>query len=171
MADKVTGEILSKEEIEFFKANKHEITPELLNALRESGNKGKAIALEILDIDKNDKMFYVDAFGEAISFEGNKGLKKAGTTLALSKIHEDEIIRCADDFRYFRENYIRIKTPHGIDFPDVRPYQDRFIDKLLMDEKEEIVGLMGRQCISGDTELDMDDRNRTIKELFDNPEL
>lgn len=164
-------EILSDEEILFFKENKDHITPELLEALRSQGNAGKAIALEILDLPKNDKMYYLDAFGGEISYDGNKGLKKPGTILALTDIHKSEIEKCAEDFNYFRENYIRIKTPKGIDFPDMRPYQDRFITELLKDEKEEIVGLMGRQCVSGGTMLDMEDRNRTFEELWENPEL
>lgn len=164
-------DILSDEEIMYFKTHQDEITYELLEAIRSSGKRGKAIALEILDIPKNDKMYYLDAFGGEISYEGNKGLKKTQTMLPLSKIHEDETLRCAQDFNYFRENYIRIKTPHGIDFPDMRSYQDRFINELLKDENEEIVGLMGRQCIGGSTVLDMEDRNRTIEELWENPEL
>lgn len=163
--------LLTKEEIKYFKENQHLITQELLDALRSQGKPGKHQALEILDLKKNEKMFYLDAFDQPISYDGNKGLKKAGTTLALAPIHESEFLRCAEDFNYFRENYILIKTQSGIDFPDVRGYQQRFIDALLMDEREEIVGLMGRQCVSGDTILDMQDRNRSIKELFDNPEI
>lgn len=159
--------MLSKDEIEFFKNNQQLITQELLDSLRALGNDGKRIALEILDAPKNDKMYHLDAFGDPISFDGNKTLKKAGTTMGLAPIHESEFQRCMEDFNYFRENYIQIKTPHGIDFPDLRGYQTRMIDALLLDDKEEVVGLMGRQCVSGDTRIDMFDRSLTIKELFD----
>lgn len=165
------AKILSKEEIQFFKQNQHLITEELLATLRSKGNEGKHIALEILDMPQNERMYYTDMFGDPVSFDGNKGLKKAGTQFGFSPIHTREFERCATDFNYFRENYIQIKTPKGIDFPDIRPYQNRFIDAMLMDEKEEVVGLMGRQCVSAETKLDMEDRNRTIKELFDNPEI
>lgn len=162
--------LLSKKEVKYFKENQHEITQDLLDALREQGKEGKHQALEILDMPKNDKMFYVDAFGQPISYEGNKGLKKVGTVLALSPIHTSEFERCAHDFVYFRENYIQIKTPKGIDFPDIRGYQNRFIDKLLNDDYEEVVGLMGRQCVDAGTVLNMPDRDRTIEELFNFPE-
>lgn len=162
--------ILSKSEIEYFKQNQKLITQELLDALRSQGKDGKRVALEILDMQKNDRMYYVDAFDDPISFNGNKGLKKVGAILNLSHIHVSEIERCAKDFNYFRENYIQIKAPKGIDFPDIREYQNRFIDAMLMDEKEEVVGLMGRQCVGAETRLNMIDRDRTIKELFDTPE-
>lgn len=163
--------LLTEEEVKYFKENQDRITIELLEALRAQGNDGKFQALEILDIPKNEKMYYLDAFGEQISYDGNKGLKKPGTVLKLAKIHEIEIQRCAEDFNYFRENYIQIRTPTGINFPDIRPYQTRLIDVLLLDDKEDVVGLMGRQCIEGSSMLDMQDRNRTIRELFENPEL
>lgn len=163
--------ILTPEEIEYLKNNQHLITQELLETLRAQGKDGKRVALEILDLEKNERMFYLDAFGSPISFDGNKGLKKQATTLKLSDIHVSEFERCANDFEYFRENYIQIKTPKGIDFPDMRDYQTRFIHKMLDDEKEEVVGLLGRQCVSGDTVIDMEDRSRTLRELFENPEI
>lgn len=163
--------ILSDGEIEYFKNNQNLITPELLEALRAQGNDGKRIALEILDLKQDDRKFYLDAFGGHISFDGNKSLKKIGTVLALTPIHESEIERCSNDFNHFRENYIRIKTPKGVNFPEVRDYQNRFIDAMLNDDYEDVTGLMGRQCVSGDTVLNMQDRPRTIKELFENPEV
>lgn len=164
-------ELLTQEEIEYFKNNQHLITQELLDTLRAQGKDGKRVALEILDTPINERAFHVDAFGLPISFDGNKGLKKPGTIMKLSDIHISEFERCALDFNYFRENYIQIKTPKGIDFPDMRDYQSRFINKILDDNKDEIAGLLGRQCVSGDTVMDMEDRNRTLKELFDNPEI
>lgn len=162
--------LLTPEEIEFFKNNQEEITSDLLEVLRAQGKKGKKQALEILDTPMNAKRYYLDAFDQPISFEGNKGLKKAGTEMPLKPIHQYEIERCANDFVHFRENYIQILTPSGVDFPDIREYQQRLIDAMLDDDNEEIVGLIGRQCISGDCILELKDRNITIKELFDNPE-
>lgn len=162
--------MLTKEEVEFFKENQDEITPELLALLRMQGNKGKHQALEILETPRNEKRFYLDAFGQAISFEGNKALKKAGTMMPLKPIHQYEIEKCADDFVHFRENYIQIMTPKGVNFPDIRDYQQRLIDAMLDDDNEEVVGLIGRQCIDGSSILNLSDRDVTIKELFDNPE-
>lgn len=162
--------MLKKEEIEFFKNNKHEITSEILQLLRSKGNKGKHQALEILETEKNDRRYYIDSDGQPISFDGNKALKKPGTLMNLSPIHLEEIERCADDFNHFRENYIQIKTPKGIDFPEIRDYQQRLISAMLEDKNEEVVGLIGRQCIAGNTTLDLQDMNITIKELFEYPE-
>lgn len=161
------AEILTKEEIDFFKQNQDQITQELLDSLRSKGNEGKRIALEILDMPKNERMYYLDAFGGQISYDGNRELKKPGVVMNLNQIHLDEIERCASDFAYFRDNYIRIKTPTGVNFPELRDYQNRFIDVLLQDDVEQVVGLMGRQCVDGETMLDLEDRNLSIKELFE----
>lgn len=160
-------EILSPEEIKFFQQNQHLITAELLASLRAKGNAGKRIALEILDTPKNERNYHLDAFGDAISFEGNKALKKPDTQMSLAPIHIEEIEKCAKDLNYFRENYIQIITPKGVNFPDLRDYQTRFIDALLLDKNETVVGLMGRQCISAETKLDLEDQEISIKELFE----
>jgi len=81
-----------------------------------------------------------------MSFFGNRRLKKAFTKITLSKIHEIEIKKCLDDIHYFKDNYVQIKTPRGgVNFPDLRPYQDDFINELIPDENEDNIGLMGRQ--------------------------
>ena len=130
---------------EHLQQNKHEITPELLEELRSHGNEGKQIALEILDIDKDNEQYYLDAFGNRISFNGNRRLKKAFTKMTLHPIHRLELERCASDIHYFKDNYVRIKTKTGINFPDLRNYQDRFIDSIIPDDSEDNIGLMGRQ--------------------------
>ena len=43
--------ILNEEEIEYFKQNKHLITSELLDTLRNQGKDGRQIAIEILDLN------------------------------------------------------------------------------------------------------------------------
>lgn len=159
-------EILSKEEIEYLKNNQHEITKELLDSLRKQGNKGKAVALEILDTPMNGQKYYLDAFGNPISFDGNKGLKRSGTEMRLASIHTDEIERCSHDFNYFRENYVRIMTPTGINFPEMRDYQQRLIDEILCDDNEEVVGLIGRQCVSGDGKMITPDGEISYEEIF-----
>lgn len=163
--------ILSKEEIDLFKSNKELISSELLELLRNKGNEGKRIALEILDTEKNDRRYYMDASGFPISFDGNKAIKKPGTLMNLSSIHMEEIKKCSDDFNYFRMNYIQIKTQKGVDFPEIRDYQQRLITAMLEDKNEEVVGLIGRQCIHGDSILDLEDISISIKQLFDDPSL
>lgn len=138
-------QIIDQKTIDYLKANKHDITLELLDALREHGNPGKQIALDILDLDKDSEQYYLDAFGNRMSFNGNRRLKKAFSKLAMSKIHELEMARCANDIHYFKDNYVRIKTKSGVNFPDLRTYQDDFINSIIPDENEDNIGLMGRQ--------------------------
>lgn len=143
--EKKLKEIFNNEIIEFLKNNKEHITPELLSEIRSFGNPGKHLALEILDINKDEDNYYLDSFGNRISFDGNRGLKKAYTKIDLSPIHIYEIEKCAEDIHYFKDNYIKIKTPLGINFPDIREYQNDFINLILPDEHENIAGKMGRQ--------------------------
>ena len=143
-------EIFKPEIIEYYKTNKSEITKELLDQLRNSGNEGKQIALDILDTEKSEDNYYLDAFGNKISFLGDRNLKKAFTQMKLSQIHIDEIKRCSEDLNYFMDNYIKIRTKKGYDFAELRSYQQRFLD-VLNSDSESIVAMLGRQCISGET--------------------
>lgn len=138
-------QIIDQKTIDYLKANKHDITLELLDALREHGNPGKQIALDILDLEKDNEQYYLDAFGNRMSFNGNRRLKKAFSKLGMSKIHELEMEKCANDIHYFKDNYVRIKTKSGVNFPDLRQYQDDFINSIKPDENEDNIGLMGRQ--------------------------
>jgi hypothetical protein len=138
-------QIIDQKTIDYLKANKHDITLDLLDALREHGNPGKQIALDILDLEKDNEQYYLDAFGNRMSFNGNRRLKKAFSKLSISKIHELEMERCANDIHYFKDNYVRIKTKSGVNFPDLREYQDDFINSIKPDENEDNIGLMGRQ--------------------------
>ena len=144
-------EDISDEQIKYLKANKDQITYELLEKLRSFGNKGKQLCLDILDTERNDEGYYLDAFGKKISFRGNRGLKRSHTKMNLSQIHLDEIKRCKDDIRYYKDNYVKIVTKRGINFPDLRNYQNELLD-ILSDKDEEytgqnesIVGLLSRQ--------------------------
>jgi hypothetical protein len=137
-------EILTKDEIAYFKNNKEQITFELLEALRNHGNAGKQLALNILDLPQDNEQYYLDAFGNRISFNGNRRLKRPFTKLNLAPIHIEEIERCQADIQYFKDNYVKIKTKQGVNFPEERKYQNEFI-ALLDSPEESIVGLMGRQ--------------------------
>ena len=83
--------IFTESVIDYYKNNKHEITEELLEELRSHGNDGKHIAIEILDIPKDEEEYYLDAFGNRMSFNGNRSLKKGLSKLPLSDIHIQEI--------------------------------------------------------------------------------
>lgn len=159
-------EVFTPETIEHYKNNKHLITTELLDTLREFGNEGKELALEILDTEKSEDNYYLDAFGKKISFEGDRSLKPSFTQMKLSPIHFQEIERCSKDLNYFMNNYIKIRTKKGYNFPELRNYQKRFID-VLNSDCESIVGMMGRQCCDGKTKVDLEGTETTLKDLYD----
>lgn len=151
--------------IEQYKNNKQLITYELLQKLRSYGNEGKQIALEILDTEKTPDNYYVDAYGEKIAFLGDREIKRPFTKMKLAQIHIDELKRCAEDLNYFRENYVKIRTKDGINFPEMRTYQQGFLDALTSDY-ETIVSLQPRQCCSGDTKVNVDNCEMSIEDLF-----
>lgn len=143
--NKALKDIFKPEVIEFLKNNKEHVTTELLEELRSFGNEGKHLALEILDFPKDSEQYYLDSFGNRITFNGNRQLKKQFTKLDLSPIHIEELQRCADDIHYFKDNYIKIRTKSGVNFPELRKYQNDFINEIIPDENESVIGLMGRQ--------------------------
>jgi hypothetical protein len=121
--------ILSAEQIKVLKENKELITPEILDELRKT-KEGKSVALEILDIERDNEDYYLDAFGGRISFNGNRQIKPFHTKINLSDIHIQEIKRCSEDIDYFKNNYVQFRTKSGIGFPDHREYQEKFIHSL-----------------------------------------
>ena len=164
------NDIFKPEIIEFLKNNKEHITTELLEEMRSFGNDGKHLALEILDFTKDSEQYYLDSFGNRITFNGNRQLKKQFTKLDLSPIHIEELTRCSEDIHYFKDNYIKIRTKSGVNFPELRKYQNDFIDEIIPDENESIIGLMGRQCCSGETKIKILQNNiekeMNFEELF-----
>lgn len=164
---KKLSDIFPPELVEYYKQNKNLITEELLDTLRTYGNDGKALALEILDTPMDDEKYHLDAFGNRIFFNGNRQLKRPFTKMPIAKIHEIEIKKCADDIYYFMDNYIRITTPKGLNFPELREYQREFISVINKQENEKIISLQPRQCISSDTIVNVNDNDLSIKELFD----
>lgn len=138
------NELFNQDTINYYKTHKDKITLELLDTLRSKGKQGKQIALDILDTEKTHDNYYLDAYGNKIAFLGDREVKRAFTPMKLYPIHEEELKRCAESLDYFRENYIKIRTKDGIDFPDMRPYQKGFLDALMSDY-ESIVSLQPRQ--------------------------
>ena len=121
--------ILSAEQIKVLKENKELITSEILDELRKT-KEGKSVALEILDIERDNEDYYLDAFGSRISFNGNRQIKPFHTKINLSDIHIQEIKKCSEDVDYFKNNYVQFRTKSGIGFPDHREYQEKFIHSL-----------------------------------------
>ena len=136
--------ILSAEQIKVLKENKNLITPEILDELRKT-KEGKSVALEILDIEKDNEDYYLDAFGGRIAFNGNRQIKPFHTKINLSDIHIQEIKRCSEDIDYFTNNYVQFRTKSGIGFPDRREYQEKFIHSL-NDENEQYLVVFPRQA-------------------------
>lgn len=127
--------------------------------------------LLFLDMPKNEEGYYLDAFGNNISFNGNRQVKKALTKLNLNVIHENEIRKCSEDFQYFRKYYIKIMTKSGIDRPDMRDYQKRLEVSLV--EEENIVASFPRQsgkCLRSNMKLKLEsngiNEETTIVDLF-----
>ena len=136
--------ILSTEQIKVLKENKELITSEILDELRKT-KEGKSVALEILDIEKDNEDYYLDAFGGRIAFNGNRQIKPFHTKINLSDIHIQEIKRCSEDIDYFTNNYVQFRTKSGIGFPDRREYQEKFIHSL-NDENEQYLVVFPRQA-------------------------
>ena len=100
--------------------------------------------LEKIDLEKNDEDFYVDAFGNQISFAGIRTIKKENTVIKISDIQKNEIIKCANDYEYFRKFYCKIITKNGIGRPEPREYQKR-LEKKLLTNKDTVI-LYSRQA-------------------------
>lgn len=123
--------------------NKEMITEEILAEVRKLPD-GRELALKLLDLPKDAEEYYVDAYDKRIQFDGYRNLKKPFTKLNLAPIHIKEMERCAQDLDYYRFNYVKIRTKSGYGFPEVRSYQQRFLD-VLKSEQENIVLMLPRQ--------------------------
>lgn len=137
-------DIFNEETIEYYKKHKDEITFDLLSKLRQYGNEGKQIAIDILETEVDDDNYYLDSFNNRIKFRGRRELKRAYTKMTLSPIHIEEIKRCAESLEYYRDNYVKIRTKSGVNFPELREYQNEFL-KVLESDAESIVSLQPRQ--------------------------
>ena len=119
--------------------------------------------LEQLDIEKNQEGYYLDAFGERISFNGIRQLKKPYTKLNLNNRHQTEIIKCHQDYFYFRKNYCKILTRTGIGRPEPRKYQERLEKELV--KGDDVVAFFPRQsgkCVDKDTLITIRDAETGI---------
>ena len=99
--------------------------------------------LENIDVEKNQEGYYLDAFGERISFNGIRQLKKPYTKLKLTPQHIEEIHKCQEDYFYFRRNYCKILTKSGIGRPEPRIYQERLEKELV--QGDDVVAFFPRQ--------------------------
>ena len=119
-----------------------------------------------LELPRDEEDYYLDAYGKRISFKGIRTLKKAYTKLPLTRGHVEEIIKCADDFEYFRDNYCIILTKTGYGYIEQRDYQKRLCDDLL--DSHKIIALWSRQsgkCTEKTTLLNVKNTKNGIPEM------
>jgi len=131
----------------------------------ELDNKTKDQLLEAIDTQKDENGFYLDAFGQKISFSGINGLRGADVKIPMSEMQQIEIKSAYEDYFYFRRNYCRILTKEGITRPEPREYQLNLEEQLVTGE--DIVVFFPRQCVAGNTKLKVNNEEITIKELYD----
>ena len=77
----------------------------------------------ILEPAKNEFGYYKDIFGGRVSYNGMRTLKRSKTIIPMSQIHRNEIQKCSESFKYFREHYCLITTKTGLARPEPREYQ------------------------------------------------
>lgn len=106
-------------------------------------NNEKLEIHKILDIPKGTNGFYLDAFGNQVSYNGIATLKRQYVKLPLKQTHIDEIKKCSQDIFYFVNNYCKILTKSGIEFPEFRPYQQQFLELLI--KGNDVAGTLSRQ--------------------------
>ena len=139
-----------------------------MEALRVS-KKGKNIAFKLLELDQNEEGYYLDSFGQQISYKKIPTLKAINRKLPMAPIHFTELEKCANDIHYFMDNYVKIKTPKGVDYPDLRYYQLEFLNCIIQDENESIVGLLPRQsgkCAEKNTNITIRNKKTGIIETI-----
>lgn len=106
-------------------------------------NSEKLNVLNLLDLQKSQNGFYLDAFGKEVSYNGIATLKRQYVKLPLSQTHIDEITKCSQDLFYFVRNYCKILTKSGIEFPEFREYQTQFLETLA--SGDDVIASLPRQ--------------------------
>jgi hypothetical protein len=90
----------------------------------------------------NDPKFY--------GYNGNKSLKPVGYNLQITKVQQQEYLKCAVDFYYFLETYVKILTlDKGYQAFKPRAYQKRMIDAI--DTNRYSIIVAPRQCGKSET--------------------
>ena len=89
---------------------------------------------ELLNPPKGERGFFVDIYGNRVSYNGIKSLKRPGTELWETEAHRIEYEKCKNSFKYFRRNYVIILTAAGYGRPEMRKYQVKLEDTLLLEE-------------------------------------
>lgn len=99
--------------------------------------------LLLLTPKRNINGYYTDRYGNKVSYNGIRVLKREKTEMELNVLQEIETQKCASSFKYFRSYYCFIVTKTGLARPDARRYQVALEDELL--SLEDLVVLYPRQ--------------------------
>ena len=99
--------------------------------------------LLLLTPPRNDNGYYTDKYGNKISYNGIRVLKREKTEMNVNLIQEIETNKCTESFKYFRTHYCFIVTKTGLGRPEPRRYQVSLEDELL--SLEDLVVLYPRQ--------------------------
>jgi len=89
---------------------------------------------KLLELKRNESGFFMDKYGRGAGYNGIRTLRPSRAELDLSPLHEIEIEKCKNDFKYFRKYYIIILTRNGYARPEPREYQERLENDLLGDD-------------------------------------
>jgi len=114
-----------------------------VNKTQEWDNEKHDQLNNLLDLEKNEVGFYKDIFGQGVSYNGIRTLRRAKSVLPTTKVHRNEMEKCANSFKYFRQHYVKIVTRDGIRRPEPRDYQERLENELI--SLEDVVILYPRQ--------------------------
>jgi len=114
--------------------------------------------VKLLEPSKNENGFFKDKYGNKISYNGIRTLKRAKTELPYNEIQDIENNKCRGNFQYFRKYYCFITTKSGLARPEPREYQENLENELL--SLEDLIILFPRQsgkCAVGDTLITIKD--------------
>jgi hypothetical protein len=131
---------------------------------KELSDTEKDKILNQIDCNKNPEGYYLDAFGERISFNGIRQLKKPYTKLELNELQQREIQACHQDYFYFRRNYCKILTKSGIGRPEPREYQKRLEEELV--KGDDVLAFFPRQCVSEDTIITINNKDISVGDFY-----
>lgn len=125
IADKILS--LNPEESKKYSNSKDFI--ELINSInyKDRTDKFKNCIIHLLEVEKDEEGYFLDAFDKRITYNGIKTLKKEGAKTKWSLLQQSEYVKCSTDFDYFFYGYCKIMTKKGYNFPEIRNYQERMI--------------------------------------------
>ena len=98
---------------------------------KERTDNLKNAIIHLMEVEKDEEGYYLDAFDKRITYNGIKTLKREGSKTKWTALQKSEYKKCAADFEYFFYGYCKIMTKKGYNFPEVREYQKRMIKGLI----------------------------------------